>query len=183
MVIYNNASEKIGGTSRIAFEPLKKEHAEKVFESFSDERIYEYIPLSRYDTQGKLEDRFIELSLKGPGDGSTIWLNWMLKEKAINQYVGWVQATIYDNGKAALAYVIFPKYWKQGYAKEACDSIIDHIFSAYSIESIYIEVDTRNTASIRLADRLGFALIGEKKNADFFNGSKSDEYIFELKRT
>ena len=183
MVIYNCASEKIDGTSRITFEILKREHAENLFDSLNDDRIYKYIPLLRYDTKGRLEDRFIKLSSKGPNDGTCIWLNWVLKEKTIDQYIGWIQATIYDNGKAALAYVIFPKYWKQGYAKEACYSIIDHVFAAYSsIESIFVEVDTRNTASIQLAERLGFMLVGEKKDADYFNGSKSDEYTFELER-
>ena len=175
-------AEKIGDTSRITFEILKAEHAERVFDSLNDDRIYKYIPLLRYDTKGKLEDRFVMLSSKGPNDGTCIWLNWVLKEKTIDQYIGWIQTTIYDNGRAALAYVIFPKYWKQGYAKEACDSIIDHIFATYSIRTIFVEIDTRNTASIQLAKKLGFMLVGEKKDADYFNGSKSDEYTFELGR-
>ena len=83
MVIYNNSSEKIDDTSRIAFEILKAEHAERVFDSLNDDRIYKYIPLLRYDTKGKLEGRFIMLSSKGPNDGTCIWLNWVLKKRQL----------------------------------------------------------------------------------------------------
>ena len=141
-----------------------------------------YIPLLRYATTEKLEERFNTLSSKGPNDGTCVWLNWILKEKIINQYIGWIQATIFDNSKAALAYVIFPKYWKQGYAKEACSSIIEHIFGTYSIESIFVEIDTRNEISNKLVKSLGFILVSEKKDADYFNNAKSNEYTFELKK-
>jgi len=182
MVIYNNASENINDTARITFEILKVEHAEKVLNSLNDDRIYKYIPLLRYDTKEKLEKRFTTLSSNEPNDGTCVWLNWILKEKSIDIYIGWIQATIYNNGKAALAYIIFPKYWRQGYAKEACGSIIEHILSTYSVESIFVEVDTKNQASIQLVKSLGFILVGEKKDADYFNGVKSDEYTFELKK-
>jgi len=181
MVIYSNASEKINDTSRITFEILKVEHAEKVFNDFNDDRIYKYIPLLRYASTEKFEERFNTLSSKGPNNGTCVWLNWILKDKIINQYIGWIQATIFDS-KAALAYIIFPKYWKQGYAKEACSSIIEHIFGTYSIESIFVEIDTRNKASIKLAKSLGFILVSKKKNADYYNGEWSDEYTFELKK-
>jgi len=182
MVIYNNASENINDTARIIFEILKVEHAGKVFNAFKDDRIYKYIPLLRYATTRELEERYNTLSSKGPNDGTCVWLNWILRDKIIHQYIGWIQATIYNNGKAALAYIIFPKYWRQGYAKEACGSIIEHIFGTYSIESIFVEIDTKNEASIKLVKSLGFILVGEKKDADYFNGAKSDEYTFELKK-
>lgn len=41
------------------------------------------------------------------------------------------------------------------------------------------EIDTRNTASTRLVEALGFALVALTPNADFFKGTASDEYRYE----
>jgi len=180
MVYYNSASDKVNDSSRIAFEPLGPTHAPELFPLFEDDRIYRYIPLPRYRTIEEIRERVTKLSEHGPGNGRSVWLNWILKEKAKGKYIGWVQATLYENKSASIAYVIFPEFWKQGYAKEACSTIIAHLYSNSDIETIFAEIDTRNNASIALIRSLGFTLAGERKNADFFNGSKSDEYRFEL---
>jgi len=39
-------------------------------------------------------------------------------------------------------------------------------------------VDTRNKASIRLLERLGFERVDATKDADFFKGESSDEYVY-----
>jgi [ribosomal protein S5]-alanine N-acetyltransferase len=40
--------------------------------------------------------------------------------------------------------------------------------------------DTRNLASHRLLEKLGFTKIEEIKNADEFKGSVSDEFVYSL---
>ena len=43
-------------------------------------------------------------------------------------------------------------------------------------------VDTRNEASWRLLEALGFKRNGTIKNADHFKGKPSDECVYEIKR-
>ncbi|HYO94278.1 MAG TPA: GNAT family protein [Polyangiaceae bacterium] len=41
----------------------------------------------------------------------------------------------------------------------------------------------RNLASIKLAEKLGFSRMGLKRDADYFKGSTSHEYRYELSRS
>jgi len=50
---------------------------------------------------------------------------------------------------------------------------------SYKVSRVGTEIDTRNTASTRLVEALGFALVALTPNADFFKGTASDEYRYE----
>jgi len=182
VIYHSDTYDKIRDSKRLAFESLTPTHASELFKEFSDDRIYRFIPLQRYKTVEELADRFTELSLHGPCDGTCVWLNWILKEKALGKYVGWVQATVHEHGLASIAYVVFPLFWRHGYAKEACSTIIDQLFAKTDTEMIFAEIDTRNDASIALIYKLGFKRVSEQKHVAFFNGSNSNEYRFELSR-
>jgi RimJ/RimL family protein N-acetyltransferase len=60
--------------------------------------------------------------------------------------------------------------------------VIETLFSDFAVARILAEVDTRNLASMRLLDRLGFERGALKKDADSFKGSSSDEYTYVLSR-
>ena len=64
--------------------------------------------------------------------------------------------------------MLAPQFWKQGYAYEACKSLISILWRDYNITEIIAEVDTRNLASFKLLERLGFIRIETRENADFF---------------
>jgi len=84
------------------------------------------------------------------------------------------------NRTAQLAYEFFPAFWGNGYAGEACRCVLQRLFVDYAITTVEAEVDTRNTASIRLLQRLGFDRVSYQAGADFFKGSSSDEYTYRL---
>jgi RimJ/RimL family protein N-acetyltransferase len=55
-----------------------------------------------------------------------------------------------------IGYILHPDSWGQGLAREALNAIIAKVFATHDIEAIRADVDPRNTASLRLLDRLGF---------------------------
>jgi [ribosomal protein S5]-alanine N-acetyltransferase len=173
-------SKNIKNSSRLMYEFINERHADLVFDKISDLRIYKYIPPNKYCTHELLRNRYNSLSKGGPDDKSCIWLNWILKEVERKVYIGWIQVTVFDTNEASIAYVIFPEYWNLGFAKEGCKTIIGHVFEEYKVNRIFAEIDTRNVPSISLVKSLGFSLFETKENADFFNGSNSDEYRYEL---
>ncbi len=63
---------------------------------------------------------------------------------------------------------------------EACWRVLSFLFADYSVTGVTAEVDTRNTASIRLLERLGFERVGFQAGADCFKGASSDEYTYHL---
>ena len=56
-----------------------------------------------------------------------------------------------------IAYILIRKYWGKGYANEACSRMIEHLSSEFNVQVVRASMDTRNEASIGLAQSLGFS--------------------------
>jgi [ribosomal protein S5]-alanine N-acetyltransferase len=87
--------------------------------------------------------------------------------------------TVYPNRTAELAYLIFPPFWRHGFATEACTRVLAHLVADYQVRRVAAAIDTRNVASIRLVERLGFTRVALTPQADYFKGAYSDEYRYE----
>ncbi len=168
-------------TERLILEPLQPRHAPLLFELLSDAAIYTFIPFDPPKSVEALTERYTKLAVGGSADGSDIWLNFALRQIENGSYVGTVQATV-TGKKAYVAYELGPPHWDRGYATEAARALVAHLFSVYRVEVIRAETDTRNDRSAALLQRLGFACVEKKENADFFKGATSHEFVYELRR-
>lgn len=176
-------AETVLKTERLKLEPLQQAHAALLFPWLQDPRIYTYTPQNPPVSLHALAQRYALLQGRLAPEGDEAWLNWAVRltsSSSAPTYVGCVQATVLPTRSAYLAYEFFPPFWGNGYAGEACGCVLQQIFVDYAITTVEAEVDTRNTASIRLLERLGFARVGYKAEADFFKGSSSDEYTYRL---
>ena len=167
-------------TPRLLLEPLVADHAAALFESLRPPDLYSYIPQDPPSSLEALKIRYAALSTRHSPDGQEDWLNWALRQHATAIYVGTVQATVHADHTALLAYMIFPAFWRQGYAREGCARVLTHLFEDYRVSRVAAEIDTRNAASIQLIEALGFARVATTPGADFFKGATSDEYRYEL---
>jgi RimJ/RimL family protein N-acetyltransferase len=61
--------------------------------------------------------------------------------------------------------------------------VIEHVFERYPTPLVAANMDTRNTASIKLAESLGLERTAFLPNADAFKGMNSHEYRYEMTRT
>src|SRR5215467_14941138 len=58
-------------------------------------------------------------------DGSQEWRNWIIRREPGGQAVGYVQATIADNGRRAeIAWVVGLEWQGQGYATESARAVV-----------------------------------------------------------
>ncbi len=167
-------------TPRLLLEPLQIRHALALYEPLQSDTIYEYIPENPPTSLKALALRYQRLSPRRSPNEQEAWLNWAMRERREHKYVGTLQATVYPDATAYLAYILFPAFWRQGYAREGCGCILDLLFKGYQVHTVSAEIDTRNTASIKLAESLGFQQGATKLNADFFKGTTSHEYRYEL---
>lgn len=172
--------EQVIDTERLRLEPLQPDHAARLFALLQDPGLYHYIPQEPPVSQSLLMQRYQQLARRLSPAGDQAWLNWAISLTATGAYIGQVEATIFEDQTAYLAYLIGSAFWGQGYASEACTRIIQLLFDDYGVTQIKAEIDTRNTASLRLLERLGFTRIGYQANADFFKNSSSDEYTYSL---
>lgn len=166
-------------TPRLVLEPLQIAHAQVLYEPLQAASIYNYIPETPPASVEVLAARYQRLAGRRSPDEQETWLNWAMREQREEVYVGILQATVYPDATAYLAYIVFPAFWGQGYAREGCERILDLLFEDYQVHVVLAEIDTRNSASIHLIESLGFQRVTTTLNADFFKGATSHEYRYE----
>src|SRR5881392_2854460 len=96
-----------GNSLTIKLEPQTAAHAEEMFELLSDPKIYRYEgkPPSSLES---LRERFQRLESRRSPDGREQWLNWVIRLQG-GEAAGYVQATVHEDGRAAIAYVLGSK--------------------------------------------------------------------------
>jgi RimJ/RimL family protein N-acetyltransferase len=169
-------------TDRLILEPLRRRHARRLFPALSDARIYTFIPQDPPTSLLALENRCQQLENRKSPAGDEAWLNWAIRLKQPDKYIGTVQATVRQAHSSLLAYELSTGFWGRGYATESCARVIESLFADYDVVEIIAEVDTRNAASCKLLERLSFERVGMRLSADFFKGERSDEYTYRLSR-
>ncbi|MEH2065003.1 MAG: GNAT family N-acetyltransferase [Nostoc sp.] len=153
-------------SQRLCLEPLKPDHAELLFNGLQSASIYKFIEDVRPQSIQSLRDRYIVLARRQSPDGTEIWLNWAVWSVVEKCYIGYVQATITIDNSAILGYVLFPNFWRKGYAREAVKCMINYLIETYQNLVFRAEVDVENHRSITLLHNLGFVKSKILKNVE-----------------
>ena len=172
-------------TERLLLEPLMPEHAPLLVKHLADECLYRFIPTDVPESAETLQTRYLKLSSRRSPDGSEVWLNYAIRLREEGtlpkaSYVGMLEATVFTDRSAYIAYTVFVPFWRQGYAREGCAHMLRHLLEYHRVRVVVAEMDTRNAASVSLAEALGFERVGTTLGADHFKGSVSDEHRYEL---
>jgi ribosomal-protein-alanine N-acetyltransferase len=103
---------------------------------------------------------------------------------ADGKFIGWCSLTGWnpDFRSATLTYILDDAAWGHGYATEAVDALLSWAFDALNLNRIQAETDTRNGASVRVLQKLGFELEGMLRQDCIVNGEVSDSFVFGLLR-
>ena len=84
---------------------------------------------------------------------------WAVVEKSSGGVIGYCGLTQFNNRCAPddveLGYRLARAHWGRGYATEAATAARDHAFGALALPRIIAMIDPRNTASLRVAEKLG----------------------------
>lgn len=79
-----------------------------------------------------------------------------------------------------IGYIIDPALWGQGLVHEALVPVVTRAFERAALERITADVDPRNTASIRLLEKLGFAETHRAERTWRIAGEWCDSIYFAL---
>ena len=84
--------------------------------------------------------------------------------------------------RASLGYCLFQAAWGSGYATEAAHALLRWAFDALDLNRVQAEADTRNLASARVLEKLGFVREGTLREDCIVDGDVSDSWVFGLLR-
>ena len=167
-------------TSRLRLEPLEERHAKRLFAGLQHEDLYRFISDRPPESVEALAERYRRLATRRSPDGREGWLNWAIVSTLTERDLGYVQATVHADRSAHVAYVLFPEFWGQGYAREAVATAIEHLRDEWAVTAIRATVDTRNRRSIALLEALGFERGAVRAAAEVIHGEPSDEVEYTL---
>jgi diamine N-acetyltransferase len=109
-------------------------------------------------------------------------LRLMIQLKSNHRPVGAVDLFNFDphHHRAGIGILIAePSDRRQGYAREALETVIAYCFDVLHLHQIYCNIAAGNSASIKLFEEAGFIESGRKKEW-LFDGSKyEDELLFQ----
>ena len=126
-----------------------------MFALLSDPKIY------RYENQPPpslewLRERFAKLESRRSPDGREQWLNWVIRLET-GEAAGYVQATVHEDGHAAIAYVLGSRFWDKGIGRAAVSSLIARLKGEYGVRRLTAVLKRANARSRLLLERLGFS--------------------------
>ena len=139
----------------LRLEPQVVAHAEEMFAVLSDPALYEF-ENEAPESLDWLQERFAQLESRCSPDGSEAWLNWVIRLPT-SELVGFVQATVHPDGRAAIAYVLASAHWGRGIASRAVQAMIADLVEHHHVRTLSAVLKRENHRSLRLLERLGFS--------------------------
>lgn len=81
-----------------------------------------------------------------------------------------------------IGYCFDEPVWGKGYATEAVRAMLQWAYGALDLNRVEAELDTRNAASARVLEKLGFEREGLRREDCIVSGEVSDSWIYGLLR-
>jgi ribosomal-protein-alanine N-acetyltransferase len=99
-------------------------------------------------------------------------------------FIGWCGLSRWnpDYRSASLGYCFDEAAWGHGYATEAARALLRWAFDTLDLNRVQAETDTRNVASARVLEKLGFVREGTLREDCVVNGEVSDSWVYGLIR-
>ncbi|MFE6618255.1 GNAT family N-acetyltransferase [Streptomyces sp. NPDC057740] len=99
-------------------------------------------------------------------------------------FIGWCTLDSWnpDFRSASLGYCFDDAAWGHGYATEAARALLRWAFDTLDLNRVQAEADTRNVASARVLEKLGFLREGTLREDCVVNGEVSDSWVYGLIR-
>lgn len=156
--LYDGYASAMPSTQRLIIEALTTEHAAGLFAALDEPSVGEFIGGPDVTTVDALIDR-IERVSGGPGEQyhPEQWHNFVVMLCDDGTIIGRIEATTYG-AWGEIAYVFGPSWSGRGYATEAVAWLIGHLHQRGATE-LWAAVHPLNTSSLRLLDRVGFAVV------------------------
>jgi len=85
-----------------------------------------------------------------------------------------------EQSEAALWYMLARDAWGQGYAVEAAQAVLAFGFEELRLHRIFVDIDPRNSASLRVAEKLGLRREGHFVETTWTKGEWTDTVVYAL---
>ena len=166
-------------TPRLTLRPVADDDAELLFALHRSANVLRYWdspPWNDRDRAGLFIAACRQLAEEGSG------VRLAIDREPDGTFIGWCSLTQWNRTyrSAFMTYILAEEHWGHGYATEAARGLLGWAFDAMDLNRVQAEADTRNRASIRVLEKLGFAREGMLREDCIVNGEVSDSFVYGL---
>ena len=168
-------------TARLRLRPFTVADTDAIFALHSNRRVLRYWDAPPWKHRAQAE-RFIAVcgQIEQEGTGARL----AIERAADGVFIGWCSLRNWnpDYRSARLGYCLDEAAWGEGFATEAARAVLHWAFDTLDLNRVESATDTRNTASSRVLEKLGFVREGTLREDCIVDGEISDSWVFGLLR-
>ena len=168
-------------TTRLRLRPFDDTDANDLFALHSSAYVLRYWDAPPWGERARAE-RFITACRQMAEEGTGARL--AVDRVSDGTFIGWCSLNRWnpDYRSASLGYCFHDAAWGHGYATEAARVLLRWAFDTLDLNRVQAETDTRNVASARVLEKLGFVREGTLREDCVVNGEVSDSWVYGLIR-
>lgn len=123
------------------------------------------------------------IRLEAEDDPYREYLAFAIEDKSSHLVVGSVGSSYYEDFKeVGVTYFIGAEYRGNGYAAEALQCLVEHLFARYHLKKLVATANVDNIASCKTLEKAGFTVIETKPYQDLYDVCENMSNIYELVR-
>lgn len=168
-------------TPRLVLRPFREGDADALYALHSDARVLRYWDAPPWADRQRAE-HFLAACKEMAEQGSGARL--AIEKNAEQSFIGWCAAFRWNpqHRSLGIGYCLQERAWGQGFATEAVRAMLAWAFGALDLNRVEAHLDTRNLASARVLEKLGFRREGTLREDCIVLGEVSDSWVYGLLR-
>jgi len=170
-------------TERLRLRPVASVDAQSLIAMHTSARVLRYWDSPPWPAEEPHRAAaFVEKSARMAAEGDGVRV--AIERCEDRWFLGWCSVSQWNPTyrSALLGFCLDEPAWGHGYATEAAGALLDWAFEALDLIRVQAEADTRNAASTRVLEKLGFSREGTLRCNCIVAGEVSDSHVYGLLR-
>jgi RimJ/RimL family protein N-acetyltransferase len=166
-------------TARLRLRPLTMQDTNALLAYRADPQVCRYLPfepMTAHVLATRLAGDLGRREITAEGQAITVGAERISDGRLIGDVVLFFHSERHAGGE--IGYAFHQDVAGQGYAAEACAAVLDLAFDELKLHRVVAEMDARNLASIRLAERLGMRREAHHLSSEMFKGEWADLVVY-----
>ncbi|MFD5217668.1 GNAT family N-acetyltransferase [Streptomyces tendae] len=168
-------------TDRLRLRPFTEADADFLHAMHGSAHVMRYWDSPPWTDRART-DRFLSMCRTMAEEGTGVRV--AVERASDGAFVGWVCLVEWNPvyRSASLGYCLDEAMWGHGYATEAAHALLRWAFDTLDLNRVQAEADTRNAASARVLEKVGFVREGTLREDCVVDGEVSDSWVYGLLR-
>ncbi|MEM1321206.1 MAG: GNAT family protein [Bacteroidota bacterium] len=179
MITFNFSPFPTLTTDRLLLRAPRPEDDQALFDIRSNPYINEYLEREAVESIQAIQQTITNLLA---GIANNEWIFWAICTPTSPRLIGNICLWHLDpaNHRGEVGYELHPDYQGQGYMAEALRAVVNYGFDQLGLHSIEGSLLAKNTQSVRVLERQGFAREGYFKESVYYRGRYWDRAVYSL---